>query len=285
MNLSDIFRGATGPALSDTETARLVDLAAAGDNAAFLTLAATYGPLLRGEAKRVPATQTDTEEAQQAVIVGFWSAIRKSAETGTPFGAAVARYGIRPALAESTAATADRGPSVPPAVARDVARAMRKATAALPDTATRAEVVAYAEGIACAPRADKGRRMAPADFRAALDATALAPVALDDPDDPEATKVHDTYAADAEANVSATLSPAERAVLAARALDAMTDRQQTVCRMSYGFGDDGDACDPLPDAEIAHRLGGSRQSVQQARARGIDRARAALGVDVPDAAA
>lgn len=63
-------------------------------------------------------------------------------------------------------------------------------------------------------------------------------------------------------------------LLADRALGAMDARQTEVVRMSYGF----DEADPLPDAEIAHRLGSSRPTVQRVRARALDVAREALGV-------
>lgn len=68
----------------------------------------------------------------------------------------------------------------------------------------------------------------------------------------------------------------EDAVLMADvALGAMDERQTRVVRLSYGF----DESEPLPDAEIAHRLGSSRSAVQRVRSAALDVAREALGVE------
>ena len=65
----------------------------------------------------------------------------------------------------------------------------------------------------------------------------------------------------------------EDMLLVEAAFAAVPDLEETVCRLAYGFSDDG----PVPDAEIARRLGLSRPKVQRIRACALQRMRSAVG--------
>jgi DNA-directed RNA polymerase specialized sigma subunit len=66
----------------------------------------------------------------------------------------------------------------------------------------------------------------------------------------------------------------EDRLLVEAAFAAVDDLEAQVCRLAYGFSDDG----PIPDAEIGHRLGLSRAKVQRVRASALGKMRSAFGV-------
>jgi DNA-directed RNA polymerase specialized sigma subunit len=67
----------------------------------------------------------------------------------------------------------------------------------------------------------------------------------------------------------------EDALLVEAAFSAVDDVEEQVCRLAYGFETYGD---PVPDAEIGHRLGLSRQKTQRTRAAALGKMRQALAV-------
>ncbi len=67
---------------------------------------------------------------------------------------------------------------------------------------------------------------------------------------------------------------AEDRVLVEAAFGAVDELEARVCRLAYGF----EEYDPLPDAEIGHRLGMSRPKTQRVRAGALGKMREALGV-------
>lgn len=66
----------------------------------------------------------------------------------------------------------------------------------------------------------------------------------------------------------------EDKLLVETAFAAVDDLEEDVCRLAYGFSD----YDPIPDAEVGHRLGLSRPKVQRVRASALGKMRNALGV-------
>lgn len=66
---------------------------------------------------------------------------------------------------------------------------------------------------------------------------------------------------------------AEDRILCEIAFAAVDDLETDVCRMAYGFSE----FDQVPDAEIAHRLGMTRPTVQRRRAGALKKMRDALG--------
>lgn len=66
----------------------------------------------------------------------------------------------------------------------------------------------------------------------------------------------------------------EDRILVEAAFAAMDTLEKDVIRLAYGFIE----ADPVPDAEIGHRFGLSRQKTQRTRALGLAKARIALGV-------
>lgn len=67
---------------------------------------------------------------------------------------------------------------------------------------------------------------------------------------------------------------AEDRILVEAAFRAVDDLEGDVVRLAYGFSD----FDPVPDSEVAHRMGLSRQKAQRTRTSAIVKMRSALGV-------
>lgn len=67
----------------------------------------------------------------------------------------------------------------------------------------------------------------------------------------------------------------EDALLVAAAFDAVDDTEERVCRLAYGFETYGD---PVADAEIGHKLGMTRPTVQRRRSSALGKMRQALAV-------
>lgn len=72
---------------------------------------------------------------------------------------------------------------------------------------------------------------------------------------------------------SAPMADAEDRILAEIAFGAVDEVESQVCGLAYGFTD----YDLVPDAEIAHRLGMTRSTVQRRRTSALDKMRDALG--------
>lgn len=70
----------------------------------------------------------------------------------------------------------------------------------------------------------------------------------------------------------------EDRILVDMAFRAMDDEELRVCELYYGFTE----YDPVPDAEIAHRIGASRPAVQRKRMKALSKARKALGVELEE---
>lgn len=66
----------------------------------------------------------------------------------------------------------------------------------------------------------------------------------------------------------------EDAILVEVAFSAVDDEQERICRLSYGFTE----YEPVADAEVAHRMGLTRPTVQRKRAKALTEMRKALGV-------
>src|SRR5690606_32789871 len=88
---------------------------------------------------------------------------------------------------------------------------------------------------------------------------------------------------DGHASTAAAASPVftpspvadvEDRMLVDMAFAAMTDEEARICELYYGFTE----YEPVPDAEIAHRTGLSRPSVQRKRSKALDQSRKAIGV-------
>jgi DNA-directed RNA polymerase specialized sigma subunit len=69
------------------------------------------------------------------------------------------------------------------------------------------------------------------------------------------------------------LNDIEDRLLVEAAFAAVDDLEEEVCRLAYGFGDS----DPIPDAEVGHRLGLSRPKVQRVRASALGKMHNAIG--------
>lgn len=88
----------------------------------------------------------------------------------------------------------------------------------------------------------------------------------------------------AEPNAAPLFAPSpvvdvEDRILVDMAFRAMDDDELRICELYYGFTE----YDPVPDAEIAHRVGASRPAVQRKRNKALAKARKALGVELEEA--
>lgn len=70
----------------------------------------------------------------------------------------------------------------------------------------------------------------------------------------------------------------EDRILVDMAFGAMDDDEARVCELYYGFTE----YEPVPDAEIAHRLDTSRPTIQRKRIKALGKARKALGVTLAE---
>lgn len=230
--------------LSDEEEAALILAARGGDQAASHRLMVAYGPALRAAVARASSASHSHAGATDSVD-------ELRARALLVFWEAVQRAedgrlaGIIAPMLRDGVGGADAELHLPPRARKRLFGALREAR----------------QDEAAAERLAPALGMSVESFRKALVAL-RGVVPLDDvihepgDDDPR-------YAA---------LDDALLVALAFRAVDAEEER---VIRMAYGFTD----YEPVPDAEIAHRLGTSRSRVQRVRSAGLDKMRAALGAE------
>lgn len=259
--ISDIFdRGAEAPL--DLLTERLTVAASqAGDSAATERLVLAYASALRNgvsifvRALPTPLQGADLEDVRQNAIVGFLEAVRAFDLEKHDRLAAIAPAYIRKEVAASAASAT--GFSIPARTLNRVFGILRAANGNV------------FEAAALAPSYE----MKTETFLAAIDAlrnvTSFDSLSGSGDDDtatgPEvnATPLWDGQHADAEDRI-----------LVEAAFRAMDTLERDVTRLAYGFSE----FDPVPDAEIGHRLGFSRPKVQRTRAGALAKARTALGV-------
>lgn len=258
-DLAALFRPGTpaAPALSRDEEIDLTARARSGDQAAFLRLAAAYGPLFRREAAGDRGTLTDPEERRAIILAAFVDALHDTPE-GEPVRLCV-KYVITRALTDAAAAA--HAAAVPARACYRFHAALHAATGNPWDHET--EAAARALG------------MYSGEYRAIR--AALLPVAHVDEGlaDPRAEAAFRAVEAEDDPEDDAAAADAAEAV--ARVLAALTPRQREIVRLSFGIGADPDAPRPS-DAEVAARLGVTRTAVVRARGRALERARDVLGV-------
>ncbi|QZN86597.1 hypothetical protein [Cellulomonas sp. C5510] len=236
------------PEVEDALVQRVRD----GDSEAFLRLAENYAPRLRAASARARATIDDRDERRQAALTAFHSAV-----LATRPGQRVARVVKLTMSSEmNRAASAARpGPSVPHGTAR---RYFSILGAAGGDP-----VVAAATAPELGMSADA--------FRSVRDAVhhSVSVEALAESEDGSAIDRHISPTYEPVAHAGAV----ERRILVEVALDALEGVERTVTLLAYGFSEP----DPVPDAEIAQRLGINRSSAWKIRQRALGKMRARLG--------
>ncbi|WP_454051455.1 hypothetical protein [Cellulomonas sp. Marseille-Q8402] len=238
----------------DTEAA-LVERVRAGDSDAFLRLAENYAPRLRAAAAHARGAIEDRDERRQAALTAFHAAV-----LATRPGDRVARV-IKLAMSSEmnrTASESRTGLSVPHGTARRYFSILGAAGGDI----RLAAASAAAHGMST--EAFHSVRHAVHD---GVSVESL--VAVDAGDGATALDQHLSPAYEPVAHASSV----ERQVLAEHALAAVEGVERTVTLLAYGFAEP----EPVPDAEIAHRLGINRTSAWKIRQRALSRMRVRLG--------
>jgi RNA polymerase sigma factor (sigma-70 family) len=239
---------------TDEAEAALITAAQAGDPAAKERLIAAYGPVIRAAVRRYGQSSVDSglterrslDDLQQAALLGALEAIAAhDVEVYPRLGQRMVHHLNRVLAEENTTAFAVPG--------RTLTRFYGIMRAADGDPVAAEEI---------APEF----KMSRATFRVLrqlVDARSLDEQTGDEA--PALDGARPLYAPE-------PVTDADDRVLVDLAFAAMADDEARVCELHYGFTE----YEPVPDAEIAHRLGTSRPTVQRIRARGLDKARRAL---------
>lgn len=251
--LSDVFnRGVTVDPLPLEEEIEQIAAARAGDSDAVVALIRAYAPVLRSHVSRHRDT-LGADEAQAVALASFVEAIHE-AEPGERLASVV---GLRlPRDLADAAATSSAAFVVPPRTVRRFFSILRKAEGDVTKAASLAPSYEMTTDTFFAVL-DAVRNVGSLD--AEVDATARSRTVAD----LAATPLYAEHA----------ISDAEDAELVALAFEAVTPLEEEVCRLAYGFAE----YDPVPDAEIGHRLGFSRAKAQRLRVGALDKMRSALG--------
>lgn len=243
----------------DSVEAELEAIAAAknGDNDATDKLLRAYAPVLRSAVGQYlnesAGAAYDADEVRSTALLGFVQAIKDfDAEKHARLSAIVRKTVIR-TLSNEFMTTSSF--SIP-------ARTLQRFYGIL-----RAAEGNVFEATALAPKFDMSKETFLAVLSAVRNVDSLDGAPADDEGHADAIE-------SARPLWDGTATDAEDAVLVATAFRAVDDLEEDVCRMSYGFTD----YEPLPDAEIGHKLGLSRQKTQRTRSSALGKMRSALGV-------
>lgn len=260
--IADIFDRRAEKRFSLEEERELLAAAQLGDEAAKIDLFYAYAPALRNSLKGFVRAQTagaqasDLEDVRQSAVMGLLEAIQKFDPATHDRLAAIAAGHIKNAVAAH--AQDASGFTIPDTSMKRFFRILRDANG---DTEAAALL---------AP----SREMKSETFLAILSA-------IRNVDGLEAIQddgVGESTGQGREIQVRSLFgdpaADAEDAVLVDLAFMAVDDLERTVCRLSYGFED----YEPVPDAEVGHRLGLSRPKTQRVRAGALGKMRQALGV-------
>ncbi|UIW13459.1 DNA binding protein [Arthrobacter phage Amyev] len=266
--LSDIFdRKVNVGSLSEEAEREAIAAAKAGDSEATVRLMYAYAPALRSAAGKFSnaggghdAVQTaDREDIQAAITTAFFEAVKAfDPETQTRLGAS-----LNAALRPSELTGVLSGPvafTVPHRTLSRFYSILRKADG------NPFEAVKIA----------RDHHMSPEVFLAVLSAVRNVESydAADSSEDEG--RLGDLLSKADEAQPLWDASTVEEdAELVKAAFAAVNDLEKTVCEMTYGFTD----YDPIPDAEIGHRLGFSRAKAQRTRSSALAKMREALAVE------
>lgn len=244
--LDEIFQHSAEERLSLEDERAAIAAAQAGDVAAQERLLLAYAPALRAGVswhRRAGGASTgvDVEDVRQAAVWALLEAIHDFDLDGAYDRLAAVVHG-RVHWAVSDAMGAAQTVSIPERTRRRFFAVLRTAGGDLE----------LAERIA--PDHD----MSPETFRAVADAVA--------------STSDDAYETLAEIPDLTEYEAAENRVLVEVAFSAVTQWEGNVCRLAYGFA----TYEPLPDLEIAHRLGSSRSAIQRTRTSALSKMRARL---------
>lgn len=258
--LDQLFTYSEAVTLTEPEEVALIESAQAGDEAAYLRLLEAYGPALRsavGSASKI----IDAEEAQATALVAFAEILSSHDARNPDYEDGRLAPRLTPHLKDSL------GLAVSGSYAFRVPK--RSLTRYL-------GILKEAEGdVAAARDLAPSRAMSVETFDAIHAAAGTASL------DERLEGAFASEAGHAEPGMNETplFSPTpivdiEDRMLVKAAFRAVDDDSARIVELAYGFTE----YDPVPDAEIAHRLGLTRPTVQRRRGKALDSMRKALGV-------
>jgi RNA polymerase sigma factor (sigma-70 family) len=269
--MHDVFEARQDAPLDLLEERLLLADAQRGDDAATARLIRAYGPALRGAvAAHVRALPqypqpADLEDIRSQALVGVLEAIRAfNPERHERLAATVATY-VQHEVAE--AATSTAAFTIP---ARTLSRFFGILRAAGGDVAEAARI---------APE----HKMRPETFAAVLDSmrgTHSYEGTIENYLDSRMGGYSPTGNGSRGASIDAqplwdnSAPDVEDRILVEAAFAAVNTLEKDVVGLAYGFTD----YDPVPDAEIADRIGMSRAKIQRTRTGALSKMRSALGV-------
>lgn len=249
-DFASIWSATAEPVADDATERDTIAAAKLGDEAATLRLFSAYLPTMKQAVGHFSET-LGRDDARQTAVLGLLRAIQAfNAEHHLRLAAVIREY-LHLELQEAER-DASSGFSVPPRTVRralgileragrDVNEAVRIAPEYQMEPATLLAVLAAISSVTSLDQAIDARGEA-----ALYDAEAVtADRAVSDIDDRQKVRV---------------------------AMAAVTPLERDVCRMAYGFTDP----DPIPDAEIGHRMGMGRVRTLRVRHRALSKMSAAL---------
>ena len=255
---AEIFARSASFAFESLEAEReAIAAAKGGDNTATDKLLRAYAPVLRSAVaaylNESSSATYDADEVRATALLGFVQAVNDfDPETHARLAAIVKKTVVRTLCNEFLTPSSF---SVP-------ARTLQRFYGIL-----RAAEGNVFEATALAPKFDMSKETFLAVLSAVRNVDSLDGASADDENHTDAIE-------GARPLWDGTATDAEDAVLVAAAFNAVDDLEEDVCRLSYGFAD----YEPVPDAEIGHRLGLSRQKTQRTRSAALGKMRLALGV-------
>ena len=276
-SLDSIFTYETAAPLSEEQEAALIAAAQQGDNDAWLSLARAYGPTLRKQSGRAAKTLNkedkaySKEEAHDLALLAFTEVVMTHDLHSEVYNARIAgrlvtklRETFGEAVSSSTVMTISK---------RHYTRYIGIMQQADQDIDAAYVIAQSAPG------------MDPATFLAihrAVQGTSLdASGTTDDGSHIESAKVRPVVSLTDDSYIEA-----EDAVLIEAAFDAVSDEEERIISLHYGFrgvqrDEDGinyAQGEVIPDAVIAKVVGSSQPTVNRKRAAGLAKMRKALGV-------
>lgn len=265
--LSDLFTYAETEPITAHEERELIASAQAGDDLAHMRLLNLYGPLLRATVARASKTM-DAEDAQSVALLAFEETL--ATHIGQVEEGFDGRLGGRlaPAVRQAlgVARASDNAFAVP---TRTLTRYQGILNAAQGDAAAAAELAPeFGMSTETWIAIHHATRVESTEFRADGGF-----------EDTTTGRAGSSYGPGwGESNIyddgREAIADAEDAILVRLAFKAVDDEEARIVEMAYGFTE----YDTVPDAEIGHRLGLTRPTVQRRRAFALNKMRKALGV-------
>lgn len=254
--IDNLFTYSTPGSVTPAGETALVVAAQSGDTDAYMMLLDLYGPTLRATVARAKKT-VDSEEAQAVALLAFAEVLASHDTTDPAYANGRLASRLTPHLKDAlgVAMTAEHAFAVPK---RTYMRYLG--------------ILNEADGNVQAARdLAPDRQMTVETFDAIRDA--LGTGTIDDLPEGQSA-AHDRIEGATTVYASSPVTDVEDQVLVDAALASITDEECRIVELAYGFTE----YDPVPDAEIGHRLGLTRPTVQRKRAGALSTIRKTLGV-------